>query len=81
METLRPCPFCGGKAKINSQTYANSNDVGFRFDIICLNCGAKLNKSYIVKIRMIASGEIDICEDARQKAIDRWNGVKNEGGN
>jgi hypothetical protein len=30
---------------------------------------------------MSVFGGIDIYEDERQKAIDRWNGVKNEGGN
>jgi Lar family restriction alleviation protein len=82
METLRPCPFCGGKARFTVRTYdRTSKNIGFCFNIECLSCGVHFPSDYIVRICMNASGEIDIREDERQKAIDMWNGVKNEGGN
>lgn len=37
MDELKPCPFCGGKAKIRSEKYWQPN---VRRNVICTNCFA-----------------------------------------
>ncbi|MCP3681628.1 MAG: hypothetical protein GY861_02965 [bacterium] len=43
METLKGCPFCGGRAE-----YDNT-DTGYCF-IACQNCGCKTNEIYMNRI-------------------------------
>jgi hypothetical protein len=82
METLRPCPFCGDNAYFNISSHIRrSGNLEYDFTIRCSNCGISLNENYAISIELLRDGELKITQDERQEAIDRWNGVKNEGDN
>lgn len=75
MKELRPCPFCGGKAK--AKTISNKSthyNIGFVFEIICEECGAKYPKQYGVDLELQEDLSIKaIGEDKREEAIKDWN--------
>ena len=46
-ESLKPCPFCGGKAMFLTTTNKSLySDVGVMFKIKCMKCGTELPKIY-----------------------------------
>lgn len=46
-ESLKPCPFCGGKAMfLTIRNKPLHSDVGVMFKIKCMKCGTELPKSY-----------------------------------
>lgn len=75
MNELKPCPFCGGKAKFYiknfpDETFAYCYLVG----IYCPECGMTLpTTKYVVKIALGDDGEIKLLNDERSIAIEAWN--------
>lgn len=66
MEELKRCPFCGGKAFINTIEHnESSRPNGFRFhgDIMCQVCQASCG----------TTGFDETYEIATEKAIKAWN--------
>lgn len=57
-EKLQPCPFCGGKAKLE-HNYEHDNYLSF---VRCQKCYAQSHKYMI---------SCDYCSD--QRAIEAWN--------
>lgn len=51
-EQLMPCPFCGGKARVNDRTYLVTSECGRCFEapptygIVCEECGAMSSQFY-----------------------------------
>lgn len=55
---LRPCPFCGGKAKLEK--------MGWPHHVYCLSCGVKMT-SHDFDI----DGEVDVCTKWNRRTIDK----------
>ena len=65
-EKLKPCPFCGGKAFVNTIEHdAESRPNGYRFhgEVMCRNCQATAG----------TTGFDVSYEFATEKAIIAWN--------
>ena len=57
MKTLKPCPFCGGKAMFLTITNKPLHSaVGVMFKIKCMKCGTELPKSYECEMYMDQDG-------------------------
>lgn len=70
---LKPCPFCGGKAVFHTESNsATHHCVGFAFKIEC-ECGMELPGTYHVEFSLKESGEINVFNDERPEAVEKWN--------
>lgn len=77
-DSLRPCPFCGGRAQpiITSTTSGPGGaDVGKEFVIECSGCNLRSPKKYqySISIDIEAESGIKVRKDERLKAITEWN--------
>lgn len=72
-EELKPCPFCGGEAKIKA---ASKEYIGFTIWCECKNCYAQAG-GYCpdMKKEDTAIENIDSC---RNKAVEAWNRRAND---
>lgn len=71
---LRPCPFCGGKAVY--MTKSNASDhycAGFNFEVGCEGCGISLPGRYKIRFSLSENGELNILNDERPIAAEKWN--------
>lgn len=66
--TLRPCPFCGGRAKLeNSRMPVKGEKVQCAY-IVCLECRARGKKVPVTKY-----GKTSHSYRANKEAADHWN--------
>ena len=75
MKELKPCPFCGGEAKLIkvSDSYrTNPTVIMQQFQVKCTN-GCCVNPSYSSFIFQDESGEIVVRENGAENAIKAWN--------
>jgi len=56
-ETLKPCPFCGGKAKLEDWGFTRQTGTTIR----CSACGAYISESEIT------------CDNWHQTVVEKWN--------
>lgn len=69
-ESLKPCPFCGGKAMfLTIRNKPLHSDVGVMFKIKCMKCGTELPKSYECEMYMDQDGGIRTGRDERTIGI------------
>ena len=75
MDELKPCPFCGGKAKFLVNCYHERGITrGWQFAIYCTQCDITTAKTnYEVEVQLNADGVIETITDERDKAIEVWN--------
>ena len=65
---LKPCPFCGGKARLitlNSVKYFEHTE--YSGEIHCINCDATIDKEWI-----ISSNPLRLCGN-NESVYDLWN--------
>lgn len=71
---LKPCPFCGGRAEI--KTDSNGVDYYGLFSqlhsVVCTKCGATTAKSYKSEFRRGING-FQILKDGYEEATADWN--------
>lgn len=78
MNELKPCPFCGGKAKYLFKSYVEKKFelclCGWDFGICCTKCNVRTPKSdYKLIVTLSDDGQISLIEDERCEAINAWN--------
>ena len=76
MDKLKPCPFCGGKAKMEQTCCGaeSSSSVRLSFWIGCAKCGATApGANGYININLSDSGELNPWHDDRESAIRAWN--------
>lgn len=81
MYNLKPCPFCGGEAKMQMTSYIHIKSTGGEellgrmVDIKCGNCGARPGgrNKYRVLAQIDDNGNVTCKEDGRMKATEEWN--------
>ena len=75
MDKLKPCPFCGGEAKLFVKTSCSRGVTrGWEFGIFCAKCDVTTPKTnYLVEVQLDAYGEVITVVDERLLAIEAWN--------
>lgn len=76
MDKLKPCPFCGGVAKVEQTSCGTEppNSAKLSFRIGCAKCGATApGASGYISINLSHSGELNPWRDDRESAIKAWN--------
>lgn len=82
MKELKPCPFCGGKAKFLVKTFSERGTTrGWLFGISCAECGVETPRSkYKIELSFESNGEVKTPIDEREMAIEAWNRRVNHDG-
>lgn len=73
MENLKPCPFCGGEARI--ETYdveAKIKYAIFKFELRCRKCNIP-SITGTLEVYLFDNGDIAVNKDGRERAIAAWN--------
>lgn len=72
---LKPCPFCGGKAKFLVKCHTERGITrGYSFGIYCTKCDITTPKTnYTIELRLNDGGEIETTVDERLLAIESLN--------
>lgn len=75
MTELKPCPFCGGKAKFFVKCSTSHGIMrGYDFGIYCTKCDITTPRTdYIIEFNLNDGGEIEVTKDERLLAIEAWN--------
>lgn len=72
--TLKPCPFCGGKAVFFVKDHATSGMKSFwRIGVYCTKCNLTSPRLYNLTLALGTDAEIQTIEDERCAAVDDWN--------
>ncbi len=78
IESLRSCPFCGGKAAVKQTAVqcmeTNRDSARFDFVIECLNCHARApGGNGYVSVNLARDGELNAWHNDRPSAVASWN--------
>ena len=75
MAELKPCPFCGGTAKLYVKTNCSRGVTrGWEFGVFCVKCSVTSPKTnYRLEVQLDTDGEVIPIIDERPLAIEAWN--------
>lgn len=76
MYELKPCPFCGGKAKFEQLSCgcSSSDSMLLRFKITCRKCNATAPNSVgTVNVNLSMDGSLNVWQDDRNYLAAEWN--------
>ena len=69
IRSLKPCPFCGGKARVEESHRAFIDGKSTKVALVhCLKCNARTNRIPIGEY-----GCTSVSADAVERAIEEWN--------
>lgn len=68
-QTLKPCPFCGGKARLEQshRAFINSKSTKVAF-VYCTECNARSGR-----VNLADYGCTSHSDEACQKVVEAWN--------
>lgn len=77
-DTLKPCPWCGGKPTIHIETVyieRASNRIGFNLTLECGECGSELRRQEIggLYFEFSKNGFLTIVDEGITEMIEQWN--------
>ena len=72
---LKPCPFCGGEAKLFTKASVSRGVTrGWEFGIYCSKCNVTTPRTnYILEVQLDELGDLTTIRDERSLAITAWN--------
>ena len=74
---LKPCPFCGGEAKITKSGYGHSKDYySADYRIGCERCGFDFKATSYFGVK---DGVPFVSVDGYEQIVDKWNRRANDG--
>lgn len=74
MEPLKPCPFCGGEARMVCTSTVHENELLSKiFIIMCDKCGLRSPNPFRVFVRIADDGASMYDDSERDKAVEVWN--------
>ncbi len=74
-DTLKPCPWCGGKPIIHSEKVNTRDRIGFNLTLECGECGSELRRQEIGELyfELSEDGFLTIVYEDVDKMIEQWN--------
>lgn len=70
---LKPCPLCGGEARVICLTDGGHWFIK-EYEVCCSRCGATMNRTYRSEFNINdTTGELVLLHDGKKEAIDEWN--------
>lgn len=75
IDTLKPCPWCGGKPTIHSEKVCTRDRIGFNLTLECGECGSELRRQVIggLYFEFSKDGFLTIVNEDIDKMIEQWN--------
>lgn len=74
---LKPCPFCGGEAKIKMVSpFSNDFTAGFNYVIKCKKCGLQYPHTFAIGFYLTDKGEVKEAmafEGVVEQSKELWN--------
>ena len=79
-ESLKPCPFCGGKAMfLTIRNKPLHSDVGVMFKIKCMKCGTELQKAMNVRCTWIRTEASEQGKTSERRQLQIGTGGRTMG--
>lgn len=74
IDTLKPCPWCGGKPIIYSEKVYTSR-IGFNLTLECGECGSELRRQEIggLYFEFSEDGFLTLVNEDIDKMVEQWN--------
>lgn len=75
IDTLKPCPWCGGKPIIHSEKVNTRDRIGFDLTLECGECGSELRRQEIggLYFEFSKNGFLTIVDEGITEMIEQWN--------
>lgn len=78
MTELKPCPFCGGEAKMLCLlSVNNSKEISKIFQIVCNHCNTKQD-TFKMSASILNDGTCEFDNSEANQAVERWNRRAND---